>query len=355
MSAPIAYVRTVLGCALLACGGGLALNAVVDPFDVVGTRLLPRYGGLQERYLKVAYLAGHPEFDTFLLGSSRVGTTRTEDVERAFPGARAYNLTVSQANEWDALTLGRWLLATRPALRRLLVQVDWPVGFGPDKPGHALLTAMPPAITGEDPWAFRQRYLLSFPLEPIRLKLAYNLGSIDALDYSLERGYWSRPRRDQRIEADCAGPSGHPFIPRTRAQPARPSALQRRLIDQNVGALRALVEESRARGVAVVIYLAPYHRNALDHIDEGDYLHLLKALAAISLFYNFAFYSPLTSDDCSYYEQVHYRPAAAARLVAALSAGGNSALVRRVDSGNVAEELAFIRRNFALGRDHGRR
>jgi len=350
MSAPFAYVATALGCALVACAAGIAANALVDPFEVVGSGVLPRYGNPQERYLKVRYLADHPEFDTILLGSSRVGTTRTDDVERAFPGATAYNLTVSQANEWDSLALGRWLLATRPTLRRMLVQVDWPVGFGPEKPGYDLLTAMPPAISGENPFAFRWRYLISISAAAIRLKLAYNLGSIDALDYSIERGYWSRPRHDERIEAACAAPHPAYSLATGRPQAAPPSARQRRIIDQNVAALRSLVEESRARGVEVVIYLAPHHRSALDSLDEGDYLHLLSGLASVSRFHNFAFYSPLTTDDCAYYEGVHYRPAAAARIVAALPEGASSALARRVDPGNLAAEMAFIRENFARGR-----
>ena len=72
-------------------------------------------------------------------------------------------------------------------------------------------------------------------------------------------------------------------------------------------------------------------------------------------FHNFAFYSPFTSDDCSYYEDVHYRPVAARRIVAALSdETSNSMIVRRVNPGNVAAEMAFIRDNFARGRDHAR-
>ena len=352
MTAPFAFARTVVACGVLGWIACLAINALVDPFDVLGTSVLPRYGGLQERYLKVQYLRRHPDPDTFLLGSSRVGTTRAEDVERAFPGARAYNLAVSQANEWDAWMLARWLVSTRPAVRRLFVQVDWPTSFGPDKPGHGLLTAMPPAITGEDSRTFAARYVASISLDAIALKLAYNLGSAEALEYSIERGSWSRPARDATIEADCAAtPGRHRFLPRAASAPAKSSTLQRRIIDRNVEALRSLVAMARARGVQAVLYLTPHHRSALDRVDASDYAYWLRGLASVASFYNFAFYSDITTDDCAYYEGTHHRSAAAARVYRLIAAGHTvDGAMRRVDRNNIDAEIAFARANFARHR-----
>lgn len=348
------YCRTLLSVALGAWATVLLLNAAVDPFEVIGTGWLARPAEPQERFLKIRLLEADRRFDTFLLGNSRIGTTRTEDVERWFPGSHAYNLTAAQANAWDANVLARWLAHERGRVRRLFVQVDFPVTSGPVKPGHTLLTAMPPAISGESEAAFRLRYVVSFAPAAIGAKVLANTGLATPAAYDFDKGYWSRPELDAAIATDCAGfARAEPAFHRATPAPS-PSAERRRLIDAEMRELRELVAFARARGIEIALFVPPLHRRLLDAFNIDDYAYFLRSLAGISEFRLFGFYSPITTSDCNYYEASHYRPVVGEhifRLMAQPPADG--AEMRSVRTDNVDSVLAFVRDNFARGRGHG--
>ena len=99
------------------------INYIMDPYDVFKHRTLKEYGQLQERFLKIEYLSKNKLFDTFLLGSSRLGTTPTEYVANLYHNI-PYNLAVSQANQWDNLEMTKWLLANQPRTKHLIMMVS---------------------------------------------------------------------------------------------------------------------------------------------------------------------------------------------------------------------------------------
>ena len=199
-TAPHVRYLEILGLAILvALTLFLGVNWIVDAYDVFGSRMFSHFGQPQERFLKIEFLRENKGFDTFLLGSSRVGTVKTEDVEQLLGAASVYNLTVSQANQWDNLVHTRWLIRNQPNLKRVFVQVDWPESYGPIKPGYRLLTEPHPDISGKSRLAFFKDYLTSFSFEATSEKIKNNLGHDDQLLYSLEKGYWSRPQRDAKL------------------------------------------------------------------------------------------------------------------------------------------------------------
>ena len=345
------YWRLLLASAALSWLALAAANYVVDPYDVLGSHWLARMSEPQERYLKVRFLAAHPAYDSFLLGNSRVGTIRAEDVERAFPDAHAYNFTASQANGWDAEAIGAWLIRTRHGLRRLIVQADYPEAAGPTKPGFALLTAPPPQITGESELAFRARYLVTFSGRAFVEKIRVNREREAPLAYSLETGSWSRPALDRAIEGGCSPPLLREASFRRKPRAAPSSAARRAVIDADLASLARLARRARAAHVETIFFVPPRHHLALDTFDVGDYVYFLAGLARIAPYTNFGFYSPLTTDDCQYYEPSHYRPKVGAQIVRTLAARpAESRDARHVDARNVESELAFVRANFAAFR-----
>lgn len=303
--APKQFVSYVVGFALLAVLAGFSVNYIVDPYSVFGTKFFPEYGQLQERYLKVEYLKKHSDFNTFLIGSSRVGVVKTEYVDQYFPGSKTYNLTISQANQWDVEKHVEWLVKNIPSLSHVIVQIDWVNSYGPDRPNYALLDEIHPDISGRAEYAFLLDYLTKFSIEGLKAKISNNFGGLDLLNYDMSKGYWSRPLRDEKIDANCAS-----YIANEKEFHGNNSSekVRRTILADALGSIaryKSLLDEKH---IELTVLLTPQNHNAIDSIDIEDYLYFISQLVDITGFYNFMYYTKMTKNDCNYYETSHYRP-----------------------------------------------
>lgn len=344
----VQYLKILALAIVLALTFLLGVNWIVDAYEVLGSRILSHFGQPQERFLKIDFLRENKEFDTFLLGSSRIGTVKPEDVEQLLGAASVYNLTVSQANQWDNLVHTKWLIHNQPNLKRIFVQVDWPEGYGPTKPGYQLLTEPHPDISGKSRLAFYKDYLTSFSFEAIREKIKNNWEHEDYLLYSLDKGNWSRPHRDAKLENSCVQ-----YVKDERAFQqiviaASSTAVRRRLIDDNLSALETLVSAAHEAQVETVVYVTPHNHKFLDAINVDDYLYFLRKLSRVTKFWNFGFYSTVTNDDCLYYEPSHFRSAVGALVYKSMISPDSkfSGFGHNVSEGSIEQELLFVRHNF---------
>lgn len=327
---------------------GVSVNFIVDPYSVFGTPFFPEYGQPQERYLKIEFLKSNSNFNTFLIGSSRIGVVNTDDVDSNFPGARTYNLTLSQANQWDVEKHVAWLVEHIPELSHVIVQVDWPIEFGPDRPAYKLLDEIHPDISGRGKIDFLLDYFTLFNLEGLKAKLTNNFGGVDLLRYSFSKGYWTRPRRDQRIDEDCKR-----YVANEKSfnTDVRPTKLSPDILDKNIDAIARYKALLESKNVRLTIFLTPHNHRMLDSIDMDDYEVFIRKLAGITGFYNFMYYSNLTTDNCNYYEWSHYRPFVGGLVVKVISGalGGNDSF-RFVNDQAVEKEVDFLKANFSKNR-----
>jgi hypothetical protein len=342
------YIGILLAVAAIPVVLLAGVNYLVDPYEVFRTQMFPEVGATQERYLKVEYLKQHPEFDTFLMGGSRMGTTVPADIEAALPGHRVYNFFVSSGNQYDNLVHSRWLLRTRFDVRRIFVQVDWPENYGPSIENPQYLTH--PEVLGNPGLGFRRKYLFTFSYAAIEFKLMNNRSRKGEFQLPLEAGYFRYPERDRLIAGDCAAHVRQVLAFRLPETEAAPSPAQKKLNEQSLQALAQLVESASQRGTQVTVFVTPHHRRFLDKINADEYVDFLKELARITPYWNFGFYSPLTTDDCNYYEPSHYIAKVAPTLFYAMSGAASGAYVRHVNRYNVREEADFVRNNFRAHR-----
>jgi len=76
---PFRFGIHAIGFAMLVVMGAFGFNYVVDPYEYSVTQIFPEFGQPQERYLKIEWLKKHPDYNTILIGSSRIGVIKTED------------------------------------------------------------------------------------------------------------------------------------------------------------------------------------------------------------------------------------------------------------------------------------
>ena len=246
------------------------------------------------------------------------------------------------------------IILTRPSIIQIDVDMLFDE-FGPDRPDYRLFTLMHPDISGVNKLLFYWQYLTSFSLEAIKVKLQNNLNSLNRLDYSIEKGYWSRPNRDKMIDANCTNyfakeDSFHANVINRNAKLSHKQSQNLRKNLETIGEIKKLCQQ---HGVRVTFYLSPYHRAVLDTINLTGYLEFLSKMVTISPVINFTYYSDQTMDSCNYYESSHYRSALAKETmhsVFSLGNGEKSFFGRRVSGGNLALEKKFLIINFGNNR-----
>lgn len=308
----ILFITTLFGLALI-----LGLNLAVDPYSVLGTSRLKYIFQPNERYLKIEYLAQHPgQFDAYLMGSSRIGTTDPHDVQKYVPGSRFYNLSLRSGSTHDHLKHLEYLLAAGKRPRHLYIGLDIDLDliyFTHD--ARPLPTRLHPAVTRQNKTMYWLEYATSFQPRVTHEKLRINLLAAspnDYLDLNMTTGTWSRPQQLARIAAD------HDRYVREEPSFHRHNSRIVKNIrgSDNLKTMQKIRELCLQHGITLTVFVTPYHHTIMDSIDENDYLAWLRALSAITPFWNFSAYNSITLDDRNYLESSHYLPRVGALIAA---------------------------------------
>lgn len=343
---PLRFINYPLGFALVTVIAGFSVNYIIDPYSVFGTKFFPEYGEPEERYLKVEYLKSHPDFNTFLLGSSRIGVIKTENVDRFFPGAKTYNLTLFQANEWDVEKHIEWLVKNIPDLSHIIVQIDWPGAYGSYRPEAPLLYEIHPDISGRNKYDFLLDYLTLFNVEALERKISSNnSGGLESMKYDITKGFWSHPLRDKKIEEDCKNyvANEKKFITRSR-----PVKLDSAILANSLASIARYKSLLDKKNIKLTVFLTPQNHHLIDSIAIEDYEIFVTHLVNITDFYNFMYYNKLTKNDCNYYEASHYRPVVGESIIRSLFNPDNKQreTYQFVAKSSISSHIKFLKANF---------
>lgn len=333
-----------------------ALNLAVDPTEVFGTGLLPHRFQVNDRYRKFEYLLTEcGDCTGFLLGSSRMGYTDPALFDRLLTRGRAYNMNISSANAWDFLEFARFLERRHIHAELLVVQLDLTEEYG-DRGRYQ----HHPAFSGESRFRFFFENLFSLPYRSLFGKIWFNLQGRDSSGFDWTTGQRSRLDAERKLVADADAyvrdqPEFH--VP---AETLRPDpALVAQGIDRSLAAMRELSELCRGTGTRLVIVVTPHNQHYLDRYRFAELERLLRGLADVAPFWNFAGYSSVTTDDRNYYETSHHRPYVAAwvarRILDGAAADVPADFGRYVTAGNVDAEVTRLRAQFEARERAGRR
>src|SRR4051812_30298410 len=82
----------------------MSVNYVIDPFNIFHTRFLKYQYQMNERVIKNEFLeTEHDQFNCYMFGTSRIGSTNPKTIEKYIPKSKFYNLTASGAPLYDDL------------------------------------------------------------------------------------------------------------------------------------------------------------------------------------------------------------------------------------------------------------
>lgn len=346
------FISCIIGTAMLGVVAAWSVNYIVDPFGVFGTRFFPEYGYPQERYMKIEYLKNHPDYNTFLIGGSRPGVIKTEVVDRYFPGAKTYNLSLLDGIPSEFEKYIDWLVKNMPDLSHVIIQLDWPAGYKHD-PKNAQLNEFHPDISGRSRNGFLLDFLAKINFRALSEAISNNTGGLNQFEYDFTKGYWSRSLRDKQIDTNCDlyKASEELFSDGNKSR----KKLDTALLSETLAAIARIKSLLDKKNVKLTLFLSPFNNHQLDAIEVNDYEQFVTQLVKITDFYNFMYYNKVTKDDCNYYEASHFRPYIGDLVVRSLAEHPNrdSDLHRYFSRETLIPELEFIKANFFSERSSG--
>jgi len=299
-----------ISCSLLV----ISINYIVDPFDIFNSGFLKRSGEVNIRFTKINYLEkNHHKYNSYLFGSSRIGTTHPKIIEQYIPNSKFYNMTMASANLYDHLMHIRYMIKNKYKIKNIYLQIDISnmQSYGRDINDYN--KKLHPHVTGDSKIKIYSQYLTRIFPEHIKKKILNNIYSKkrDTIDLK-NTGIFTKTKQEKEIIKDCKT-----YVKNEKSFHKK-RLRQRGLVyaDKTKQAIREIKKLCKKNKINLYVFTTPHNKNMMDTYIIEDYLKFLTLIAEEVNYYDFSGYNSVTINNCNYYEFSHYRPLVA-KLIAA--------------------------------------
>ena len=284
----------------------MAMNYVIDPFNIFHTKYLKYQYQMNERFIKIEFLEKeHSKFNSYMFGSSRIGSTNPEIIEKYIPDSKFYNLTASGATLNDDLRILEYFIDRKYNVKNVYLQIDIRENMDAYKYNkNDYLRKDHPYINNESLLKYYMNYLTIFPWENIKGKVKNNMQGEDNLKYNLQTGAWTNEKAERKIMSNPQD-----YIKNEPSFHAKSARTQKGVYtSQNLSDLKEIKKLCDKYNINLIIFITPHNHKLLDTIILEDYIEFLVRLSEISAYWDFSGYNTVTLNNENYYEYSHYRP-----------------------------------------------
>lgn len=341
------WLATVLGLCVL---HGL-IAVVADPYRVFGVIRYPKRNfEPNTRFLKVEYLRQHPEYDAYILGSSRASYYEAESARRfCGPQRRYFNLNASLENGAGIRRKLDWLARTRP-VRQAIINVDFDLQSVPGDPLD-LLRQDHPLISGSTATAFYAKYLLFQP----RILYVY----VEGQAREAQPETWNRGNRGM---LEPLYPTTPPFdtarllaitVGAVTADLSRPPAVQDRAAASGHEEFRRTVETLEQARVERIFIVPPYRLDQYAEFNIDAYTEWMRKIVSdAGQIWDFSGFHAVTADPRQYVDRIHFNEGVGDRILRRVCGGAEDGggFGVRVTRANLDAHLAAHRRQHQAAR-----
>jgi hypothetical protein len=250
-------------------------NLAIDPMGVFGTKLLPTSANGNDRYLKLAEYQSHAErYSGLAFGSSRLAGISLDDLSQQFDGTRFANFSVIGGTLTDHLAVLKYVLHRRAAsIKQVFILLDAD-GFG-RRPftDESLSFAMPPALSGENPFRFWWRNLTAIQFRIWRSALREGFSPthpFSPTDPAASPTTPSASPSDNPATESAAGTleAWPPYSPLEATALEKVTA--RPLYSQHLELWKRFVDLCRDNGIDLIVAISPLSRVFAANFDSAD-------------------------------------------------------------------------------------
>lgn len=295
------WLFTVLGLCVLQ----VIVAVVADPYCVFGIVRYPKRNfEPNTRFLKIEYLQRHPEYDGFILGSSRAGSLDALAAARTCgPGLSYFNLNASLEGAAGMRRKLEWLVASRP-VRQIVVLVDFDLqSVGTDP--FDLLRQDHPLVSGSGFVPFYAKYLLFQP------RILYLYGQANGQDprgepwnagnsFGDDPLYATRPLFDTgRLRAVTIGAVRHD-LSRRGAGPDHSGA-------RGLEEFQRMIAVLDHANIERILIVPPYRLDQFASFDPGALANWMREIvAAAGAVWDFSGYNAVSANPSNYVDPIHF-------------------------------------------------
>ena len=289
------------------------VNYVVDPFRVFGSDVLPYQVQMNERFVKIEHLKkNHQNFNAYLFGSSRIGTTEPKLIEKYVANSKFYNFTLSSGNLHDYQVHLEFFLKEKYPIETLYLQIDLDDMsiYGQEESNY--LCKLHPEVNNESTTLYYMKYLFGFFPLNTRIKIKDNIHTQKSKRRHIEKGTWTLRAKEERLLKSC-----DEYVKTVSSFNTKNRRLRKYTTEKkSMQSLREIVDLCHKNNIKLYVFTSAHNQNKMDTFLLEDYYAYLTDISDITSFYDFTGYNSVTKNNCNYYEMSHYRPKVA-ELIAA--------------------------------------
>src|SRR3954463_4633913 len=163
----------------------MSVNYVIDPFNIFHTKFLKYQYQMNERFIKIEFLEKeHDQFNSYMFGSSRIGSTNPKTIEKYITNSKFYNLTASGATLYDDLKILEYFIENEYNVKNIYLQIDIRENMDAYTYNkNDYLRKHHPYVSKESLLKYYMNYLTIFPWENIQRKVENNILGEENLNY----------------------------------------------------------------------------------------------------------------------------------------------------------------------------
>ena len=280
------------------------LNYLIDPFGVFHTGLLEKSKSLNERVVKIDYLNKNKNrYNSFMFGSSTMGTTAPKVLEKYVKNSKFYNLTCSSSNMYDFKMLIKYLIKEDFEVKNLYLQIDLTSMREYGKHSNQAQKHHY-RVSNDSMWKFYLEYLTIFPFDAMKAKVLMALQDTDATKFDVENsGMWFVKHKDRAREKDLEAYIANESSFKKKSRRTRG---EEKSIDVIMRDYQEIVALCKEKDINLTILTTAYNHLRMDAFKIEDVLRFVERLASYHDIWYFSGYNSITNDDRNFYEVNHY-------------------------------------------------
>jgi hypothetical protein len=276
------------------------VNYLIDPYSIFKDDKVYE-GQFDSRFQKIQYLKeNNSKYNSYMMSSSRIGTTSPKAIEQYIPGSSFYNFWLGAANLDDVLIHLEYFLKYNYDVKNVYLQIGIHNmnSMNYDDRAH-------PEVTDESLYLFYLKHLLTFSFDAIKRKVLPIKDNVNLIQMPIEVGTFSFFNRDSLIKNNHAEYIKSEKSFKENNGRRKQSFTEKVKFEMVLSKINILCSENK---IKLITFITPHHKVMMDSYKVDDYLDFLRTLAKHNDFYDFSGYNSITMNDYNYYEKSHYLP-----------------------------------------------
>lgn len=277
--------------------GSMSINYILNPYGV-----FKKYQNYEvstpvnERYLKTSYILDNPQkYNSFIFGSSRVGTLEGEKLEKI---GKFYNMTFSSGMPKEILEILQLFIENKIEIKNIILGIDDFDFYTDPKTQEEILYKISYKKLKENKYNFLKYYLLKNPFN--KVNYTYLFKKEKTYCDILDTGKWKKEYADIQIESNI---NAH----RKNLSNIKVNKSYSNRTKNTLKEIEQIIKICKENNINLTIIYLPLYKNT--YIANKDLIDNSRIeLQKITDYWDMVEIKDFTDDEYYWYEQSHYRP-----------------------------------------------